>query len=467
MDAANLDTIAAIATPPGHGGVAVIRISGSSARSALKAIFKASAKGFSDFAPRKLHHGLLISGSGEVIDEALVVFMPGPNSFTGEDVAEIHCHGGLIITRMIMERIFELGARQAERGEFTRRALLNGRIDLTQAEAVAELIAAPTEEARKYSLKRLSGALGLQAGNLKEKLDQCCTLATAVLDFSEEELAEDLMAQFDDLLAQTIDGLNLLLAGAKRAQVFSDKPLVVLAGMPNAGKSSIFNSLVGIDRALVTPIPGTTRDFLESVINLDGLAIRLIDTAGLSEGSVDDPIEALGREKTESLIKDADLVLLVLDGAYVNNHPELLDKPDYVSNKILTLAGKTPVLALWNKRDVAKPPAAKSAWGAPLYELSAKTGLNMEELSQKIRSCLLTETSEPVDGIAPNGRQERALQNALQSLLDLKNEIETDTPMDCAFTHLETARQYLDELIGVATSEEILDRIFSQFCIGK
>lgn len=467
MDAAHSDTIAAIATPPGYGGVAVIRISGSSAMSILKGIFKATSEKFTDFIPRKLHHGLLLANSGEIMDEALAVFMPGPNSFTGEDVTEIHCHGGPVTTRMIMERVFELGARQAEKGEFTRRALLNGRIDLTQAEAVAELIAAPTEQARKYSLKRLAGALGDQARNLKEKLDQCYALASTALDFSEEELAEDLMTQFDDLLSQTTEGLNLLLSGAKRAQIFSDKPLVVLAGMPNAGKSSIFNSLTGVDRALVTPIPGTTRDFLESVINLDGLAIRLVDTAGLSEGPVDDAVEALGREKAENLLKEADLVLLVLDGTYYNDHTEVLAKPDYVTSKILTLAGKTPVLALWNKCDVAIPPAAQPAWIATLFELSAKTGLNMEELSQKIRSCLLAEASEPADGIAPNGRQERALQNALQSLLDLKREIDTGTPLDCAFTHLETARQHLDELIGVATSEEILDRIFSQFCIGK
>lgn len=470
----NSDTIAAIATPLGVGGIGIVRISGKKAKPLLSRIFLPLSPRFVNFRPWTLHRGRVVDTKSLPVDDVLAVFMPGPRTFTGEDVVEIHCHGGQAILRTVLETLMALGARLAERGEFSRRALLNGRMDLTQAEAVAEMIAAPTREALRLSTSKLDGVLGQRIGELRDRLELLRMQLCVAVDFPEEEVECLSPQEFCEVAQSVKEAVDSLLAGYQRCRCWQEGAAVVLAGAVNAGKSSLMNALLGRNRALVTDIPGTTRDFLEEFIDLDGLPVRLTDTAGLRETG--DRVEALGVARSRERMEGADVVLLVLDGsrgaaavddlsvALGEALPPLLDR---------AASKEQPILLVWNKVDVTPPAPLPAPWNAlPLLVTSTKNmaaGCGLETLAAAVRQAVLQgHGGEPRGGeLAPNMRQAHLLRQARQELDALAADIMCSLPYDVCAVRLDSAVALLGEITGLNSTDEMLDRIFATFCIGK
>lgn len=471
-----MGTIAAIATPPGAGGIGIVRISGPRAKEVLARVFLSLSPDFENFRPWRLHRGRMLDRHGEELDDVLAVFMPGPRTFTGEDMAEIHCHGGPFLLEEALLSVLSLGARQAERGEFSRRAFENGRLDLSQAEAVAELIGASSREAARLGLSRLDGQLGRQTAALREELDDLRAHAVLGVDFPDDEVPALAPEDFAGAVDAVAASVRRLLAGKRRGRLMQEGAQVVIAGAPNAGKSSLLNALLGRDRALVTDIPGTTRDFLEEQYDFGGLPVRLVDTAGLrAEETGADPVEALGMALTRERLARADLVLVVVDGARLGEAGAVApDCPDAVAAEILRLAAgaEVPALIVWNKCDVCAPEAPGAwppAWteGRPACQVSATTGEHLEELADLARAQLLASAPAAEGSPAPNARQAVALERALAELTALASDIRAGLPQDCCLARLDTAAAALGEVTGVGTAAEVLDRVFEHFCIGK
>ncbi|MDE7241730.1 tRNA uridine-5-carboxymethylaminomethyl(34) synthesis GTPase MnmE [Desulfovibrio sp.] len=470
-----MSTIAAIATPPGAGGIGIVRISGPRAKEVLARVFLSLSPDFENFRPWRLHRGRMLDRHGEELDDVLAVFMPGPRTFTGEDMAEIHCHGGPFLLEEALLSVLSLGARQAERGEFSRRAFENGRLDLSQAEAVAELIGAPSREAARLGLGRLDGQLGRQTAALREELDDLRAHAVLGVDFPDDEVPSLAPEDFARAVDSVAASVRRLLAGKRRARLMQEGAQVVIAGAPNAGKSSLLNALLGRDRALVTDIPGTTRDFLEEQCDFGGLPVRLVDTAGLrADEAGADPVESLGMTRARERVAGADLVLVVADGARLGEAgAQAPSCPDAVAAEILELAAaaEVPALLVWNKCDVCapRPPSWPPAWaeGLPACQVSAATGEHLEELAGLVRARLLEAAPAAEGSLAPNARQAVALERALEELTALAADIRAGQPQDCCLARLDTAAAALGEVTGVGTAAEVLDRVFEHFCIGK
>ena len=460
------DTIAAIATAPGAGGVGVIRISGPRARDILSSLFRPSSPSFRDFTPRMLHHGHVLDADGQEADDALVVYFPGPHSFTGEDCAEIQGHGGTAVLAALLESVLARGARMAERGEFTRRAFLNGRMDLSQAEAVAELIAAPSLEGVHLASAKLDGLLGRRVSALRERLEYLRQRVCLAIDFPDEE-GECLPPQeFTAVTREVAEGIRELLAGYERARCWREGAMVVLAGQVNAGKSSLMNALLGRPRAIVTEKPGTTRDYLEEQTTLAGLPVRLVDTAGLREES-EDSIEQEGMRRGREMARAAQCLLLVLDGALAGEG-EALFKVFSAEKALLEEHGPERCLAVWNKTDKAPLPShTDHFFGVPLLPVSAARGDGLEHLCREIRKVCLGSDDLSEGEIAPNIRQANKLRQALEALGELERAIALSVPPDLCAIHLETASAHLADITGLNTTEETLNSIFESFCIGK
>ncbi|MGE4192049.1 MAG: tRNA uridine-5-carboxymethylaminomethyl(34) synthesis GTPase MnmE [Pseudodesulfovibrio sp.] len=455
------DTIAAIATPPGDGGVGIIRISGSRARDIAHAVFCAASPAFDDFEPYRLHYGHIQDPDGVELDDVLCAFMPGPRSYTGEDVAEINCHGGRAVLAAVLQETLRHGARLAERGEFTYRAFMNGRLDLSQAEAVAEMIHAPTRAAMHLAQVKLSGLLGLKIADLRTSLEALRAQMAVAVDFPEEELE----CLSPEELIQTVDAvrkeIKLLLCAVDRTRAWREGALVVLAGRVNAGKSSLMNGLLGRNRAIVTDQPGTTRDYLEETLNLDGLAVRLADTAGIR--ATDDAVEAAGLAKGRELMDQADLVIVLCDGTTPPDDEILATARDLDPKK---------TLAVLNKTDL---PGFSLAHGEPFTELglrtagvSAKTGQGLPQLCAMIREQVLHGAGQPdTDVIAPNARQAAMLAEADAELAGLAEDALAQVPYDLLSVRLETACNALASITGEIAPADVLNSIFDSFCIGK
>ncbi|MCA1944751.1 MAG: tRNA uridine-5-carboxymethylaminomethyl(34) synthesis GTPase MnmE [Desulfovibrio sp.] len=470
MSYAGDDTIAAIATPPGQGGVGVVRLSGPNSRSVLARLFRPSAPGFKDYLPRYLHHGHVRTAHGRVLDECLAVLFPAPRSFTGEDVAELHCHGGAAILRSVLEAILATGlARPALAGEFSRRAFLHGKLDLAQAEAVAEAIAAPTTAAAQLAQDRLSGALSRRIDTLRqilESLKRDCCLA---VDFPEDEvecLPPEVFRRQVDEVREAVAGLA---AQHRRTRVWREGALVVLAGRVNAGKSSLLNALLGRQRAIVSDVPGTTRDYLEESLLLEGLAIRLVDTAGLRDageivpGGLDGA-ESQGIARSRELMDGADLVLLVVDAC--SDDAARPDSPEQALLARLQAPSSSRTVVVLNKMDVAG--TALSATFPDAVPVSATTGQGLDRLVHTIAEHLAAAAPQPRPGeLTPNLRQTMLLEQADHELAQLQADHAAGLPWDVLAVRLDAAAALLAELTGAITSQDILDQIFSSFCIGK
>ena len=464
------DTIVAIATPVGQGGIGIVRLSGPKALPILQRLLSSDPASAKKLPPRMLRHGLVYAYSAadaapEALDEVMAVYMPGPATATGDDVGEIHCHGSQAVLTAVVEAACAAGARLAQRGEFTYRAFANGKLDLTQAEAVAEMIAAPTRQGIRLAQAKLSGLMGRRVEELRAQVDQLRARVVLALDFPEEE-AECL--QLDDFsvgLEAVRNGIRDLLAGYERARHWQEGASVILAGRVNVGKSSLLNALLGRERAIVSAIPGTTRDFIEETINLDGLRVRLSDTAGLRASH--DPVEQEGVSRALGLAAQAEVILLVLDAGTELSHTER----EFVD----THAGR--VMLVWNKVDTLPPAEAVLArdaqtWqGVPAVAVSAKTGEGLEQLGLRLRAFVLQRNGaqpEPLAGdLVPNLRQSQLLAAALTEADALAADMQAAMPCDLFGARLDSMAAYLGEITGFAATDDILGTIFSQFCIGK
>lgn len=476
------DTIAAIATPLGHGGVGIVRISGASSHAVLQRLFRPASTTFAGFRPWTLHRGAVLDASGTPLDDVLAVFMPGPRTFTGEDVAEIHCHGGPAIVAAVVEAACTLGARAAARGEFTRRAFLNGRMDLTQAEAVAEMIAAPAREGLHLARAKLDGLLGKRIGELRSRLDTLRAQVCVAVDFPEEDIECLAPEAFLAGVEHVAQGVRDLLAGYRRSRCWQEGALVVLAGQVNAGKSSLMNALLGRRRSIVTDVPGTTRDFIEEPLDLAGLPVRLVDTAGLRETG--DVVEQEGVRISRDLAAQADLVLLVVDvrtglgvaerelvrQVGVERMLLILNKTDLVPDGAPGLgspAAALPAQSAGAMHNVSVPGMPE---GCVCVGVSALLGQGIEELATAVRTAVLARTGagEPSEGdLAPNLRQAGMLEKALAELDALHEDVAAGIPYDLCGVRLEGAASRLADITGETTPQAILDTIFESFCIGK
>ena len=468
-------TIAAQATAAGNGAIAIIRLSGPMAHQLLGLLFSPSRADFTDFVPWRLYHGTLHDDAGRRLDEVLCVYMPSPRTYTGEDCAEIHCHGGQLIVSSILQALFAAGAVPARRGEFSYRAFLNGRMDLSQAEAVAEMIAAPGRQALEQSLRRLDGELARRVEQVRTSLEHVRVQMSLAVDFPEDDVEILDRKDFLERVQAARKALNELLAGFARASVLQNGARVVLAGSVNAGKSSLMNALLGRNRALVTDVPGTTRDFLEEGVLFEDLPVRLVDTAGVREST--DLVEAQGIARSREQIAAAQCLILVVDGAALGEEGWTAPLcPDPVVRELLQTEMDTPCVVLWNKVDRFRPApslGAAPSWcthkerAVPCLCVSAQTGENLDLACSRIRSAILDPLPEQEADVAPNDRQADALDKASRALDALVRDIEAGQLYDLLSVHLDTCCSHLDDVIGVGTAQDVLNRVFESFCIGK
>jgi tRNA modification GTPase len=442
------DLIAAVATASGAGAVCVVRLSGDGAGLALNKIFKSQTPPTKK--PRTMVLGRLSDPvTGKTIDQALAVYFPGPYSFTGEDSAEIQGHGGSTVPRLILEAVLAAGARLAKPGEFTQRAFLNGRLSLDQAEAVAELVASQSEAEAALAARHLEGALAAGIAPLNERLRAIAVGLTADLDFFEEKWEIVQQRSLIDGLHEVARELDRLVDLRKSGRIFRDGLRVVLAGPPNAGKSSLFNALLGRDRALVNPRPGTTRDYLEAAVSWSGLRVELVDTAGLREDA--DELESQGQILARRELERADVVIWLSD---LSSPVFWEEPPDY-----LGIDGPQ-ILRVFNKADLA---SEKPGDGALV--VSALTGEGLSKIKQEVLA--LTGTEGPSPEIVPNLRQQRALESALGFVIAALTALEDGQVPDIAALEIKAALDAMGLITGVVLTEDLLEEVFSQFCLGK
>lgn len=456
------DTIAAIATAPGAGGVAIVRLSGVDAFRISASLFRARA-GDGLRESRRVYVGKLVDPeSGAIVDEVLAFGMRGPNSYTGEDVVEIHCHGGSVVSRRVLECVCRGGARPAEPGEFTKRAFLSGRIDLAQAEAVADLVAARGETGMRMAFSQLEGALSARVSVLRESILRARSLCEVVLDFPDEDIPDTLHGDVAKALGQTRRELDVLAASFDRGRVRYGGARVALVGRPNVGKSSLLNALIGRDRALVSPIPGTTRDVVEASIVIEGSPLVLSDTAGMRE--TDDVVEAMGVDRSRSTAAEAACVLAVFDGSVP------LEPDDYLIRD-LTLPGRT--IAVVNKADLPirlSIEALNRVLGdSPVIRVSALNVEGLEPLTKAIARTVFGSSEPAADHEVAlyRVRHYEAVRSALSDVSRAERSIEDGVPLELVAVDLAAAATALASITGAMTSEDVLDRVFADFCLGK
>lgn len=456
-------TIAAIATAPGEGGVAVVRISGSEALAIANRVFQP--RRGAPLPGRRSHtitYGWVIDGAGERVDEALALIMRGPSSFTGEDVVELQVHGGSVAVRRVLDEVLLAGARLAEPGEFTKRAFLNGRIDLAQAEAVAEVIRAKTDRAMSAAVQHLSGALSEQVRAIRERLLEVAAHLEAEIDFPELDLETETAERVREGCLWSLDRVDQLLHGAQEGRILREGFRVVLVGRPNVGKSSLMNRLLRTNRAIVTPIPGTTRDVIEEWINLRGLPVVLSDTAGIRETA--DPVERIGVERSITALGQADLALVVTEIS-----AGLTPEDEEV---IARLPQALPRIGLLNKLDQWQDDAsaltnrlAAMLGGGRVISLSAESGEGVAELEAVITE--MAGLSDQEGTLVVNARQTELLRQARTALEAALATSEAGFGSDLISVDVRAAWEALGEVIGESATDDLLDQIFSRFCIGK
>lgn len=453
------DTIAAIATPLGEGGLAVIRLSGPQALPIADRCFTPigdpRAKP-SSASSHTIHFGH-VTHQGQVVDEALLAVMRAPRTFTREDVVELTCHGGMLPAKAVLETVLANGARLAEPGEFTRRAFLNGRIDLTQAEAVADLIHSRTELALRAANEQLAGKLSRRINELRDQMMATLAHIEAHIDFPDEDIAPDTREQLVARLEHGVASMDQLLRTANEGRILRRGIRAAIIGRPNAGKSSLLNQLLGHDRAIVSPIPGTTRDTIEETANIRGLPVVFIDTAGLREGG--DTIEAEGMRRSRLSLEQSELILHVLD----NSEP--LTEAD---KKFLAEFGQRKRILVRNKADL--PPrlelAAELAIGG--VEASCLTGQGIEALKDRVKQMAWSgEIGSEMLEVMINARHQDALQRAREGTVKTVEALRAEQTLELAAMDLRIAVNAIGEVVGKTTTEDLLDSIFSQFCIGK
>ena len=450
------ETIAAISTPIGEAGLAVVRLTGANALKLADATFQplgAASVRPTDAATHTVHYGK-IQRDGKILDEVLLTVLRAPRTFTREDMVEISCHGGLLPAKLVLDALLAAGARLAQPGEFTKRAFLNGRIDLAQAEAVADLIHARTELALEAANEQLSGKLSRRIEELRNQMVQTLAHIEAHIDFPDEDISPDTKDQLLDRLDRGVAFMDELLATAAEGQILRRGIRAAIIGRPNAGKSSLLNQLLGHERAIVSPIPGTTRDTIEETANIRGIPVIFVDTAGLRESS--DSLEAEGIRRSRETLARAELVLHVIDAS----------EPLAADDELTLRQPAKKQISIMNKRD--RPVRANLPNGARALNISCTTGAGLEELKDAIRDAVWSgQVRGEMNQVMINARHQEALQRARKHTVHTLEALRSNQTLELAAMDLRIATNAIGEIVGKTTTEDILDSIFSQFCIGK
>ena len=447
------DTIAAIATGAVLSAIGVVRVSGPDTLSVIDRVFRPlQGPPMSERPDRKLILGRLSDPDGAVLDLCLATVSRGPNSYTGEDTAELQCHGSPTVLREALRSLFAAGARQAKAGEFTRRAFLNGRMDLTQAEAVVDLIDAQTRREAENAAAQLDGAVTRDTDAIYDELTSICSHFHAVLDYPDEDIDPFALAEYRGVMAAAADRLQRLKDTFRRGSILKNGVICAILGRPNVGKSSLLNALVGYDRAIVTDIPGTTRDTIEEKAVLGGVLLRLFDTAGLRE--TDDPVERIGVERAYGAAGSAELTLVLLDGSEpLTKEDEAVLEAAKASGRSILLRSKADLPAAWEREDA--------------IPVSAVTGEGLPALEAAVAALYPPDTALPPGRLITNPRQAEAVSRALDYVLAAMEAMDAGVTPDAVLTELEGALTALGELSGRIVREDITNGIFARFCVGK
>ena len=438
------DTISAIATPIGNGGVSIIRLSGPDSFNIIDKMFSSQ-----NLTVGKIYHGWVME-DGEKLDEVIVLPFKAPNSYTGEDIIEIQCHGGIYITNKILDLTIKNGARHAEKGEYTKRAFLNRKMDLSQAEAVLDLIHARTEKFAVTSAKNLFGKLSIEVGKIRQEIVDLLSRIIAAVDFP-EDVAEPEYSYLEETIENIIGKINHILSFSKSSNVFRQGIKIVLAGRPNVGKSSLFNALLNLERAIVTDIAGTTRDVIQETLDIDGIAATIIDTAGIRDDENINKVEAIGIDYSKKYVQEADVVLFLYDlnEGFTQEDKEIFD----------TVQGKS-FIKVATKCDLT------SAKDEDAICISLKTGENLETLKQKIKSAVMNQNLTEVEFVT-NQRQQKSLEETKNSLINALIATQNKEIQDLISIDVKSALMFISEVSGEVITDDILNNIFDNFCIGK
>ena len=462
------DTIAAISTPPGFGGIGIIRISGTGSVGILKRVFVPFTKEVADnFQSHRLYYGKVVnSETGAQVDEALGVFMRAPRTYTREDVAEINCHGGPAAVKKTLELALRAGARLAEQGEFTKRAFLNGRIDLTQAEAVMDIISAQTELGRQAAVRALSGGLRDKIEEIRAAMAELLALTELSIDFPEEEVDYIPAEGLRERGTRIRESIIKLLSTFEEGRILREGLRLAIVGAPNVGKSSLLNALSKSERAIVAETPGTTRDTVEEMINIGGMPVRVIDTAGIRESGC--PVEKEGIRRSKAAMEEADIILHVLDGSRDIQEQD----PSFFSGEKKE-AKKSRAITIINKIDLPRKSSLK-AFGATFFQkgrdvvsISARTGEGLDILISRIREMILGPVREYMPEALINLRHKTALEEADAALVRFQGGCGRNLSSEFLALELREALGAVGEVVGRTTPEDVLNLIFSRFCIGK
>jgi tRNA modification GTPase len=455
------DTIAAIATAPGEGGIGIIRISGEKSLQVAQSIFKSkSGKMIKDYNARTLIYGTVVDNE-KVIDEVLVAYMKGPNSYTAEDVIEINCHGGFISVKKILELILSKGVRLAEAGEFTKRAFLNGRIDLSQAEAIIDVIKSKTDMAHEVAQSQLEGSLAKKIKDLRMNVTEVLAHLEVSIDFAEEDVEEITYQTLEEKALELRNEIKKLYDTAESGKILRDGLKTVIVGKPNVGKSSLLNSILGENRAIVTDIAGTTRDVIEEFVNIKGIPLKIVDTAGIRE--TEDVVEKIGVEKSRESFSTADLVIMVLDASRKLSEEDM---------EILESLKNKKTIVLLNKMDlepqIELEKIEEFVNSEDIIKISALKHQGIEELQDKIEAMVYHGSVKNSSNLMiTNSRHKDALFKAYESINDAISAIEQRMPYDFIEVDFKNIWDYLGYINGDTVREDLLDTIFANFCIGK
>jgi tRNA modification GTPase len=455
------DTIVALATPPGEGGIAVIRISGTQSLEIARRMFVSKGKKRPAFIQeRYFHYGLIMDKDENIIDEVLLVYMKAPKTYTREDVVEIHCHGGMIPVRKILELALSEGVRLAEPGEFTKRAFLNGRIDLAQAEGVMDLISAKSEQAARASLEQMEGTLSKKIRSIRDDMLDLLAHIEVTVDYPEEDIEIVFMDEIKERLKAARAECRRLLASSDQGKLIREGIRTVIIGKPNVGKSSLLNALVRENRAIVTDVPGTTRDVIEEYINIKGVLVRILDTAGIRETM--DLVEKIGVERSRELTQNADLILLLLDAS------QPLEKEDtdilewLHGRKVLILLNKTDRPAAIQEEDVQK------ITGSTVIKTSMVDGTGLDRVEDTIYNLVYSGEIGPKNSVLiTNNRHKEALIRAERYLGEALQAMDASVPLDMVTIDIRNVWESLGEITGESLTENLIDKIFMEFCLGK
>ena len=455
------DTIAAIATAPGEGGIGIIRISGEKSLQVAQSIFKSkSGEMIKDYNARTLIYGTVVDNE-KVIDEVLVAYMKGPNSYTAEDVIEINCHGGFISVKKILELILSKGVRLAEAGEFTKRAFLNGRIDLSQAEAIIDVIKSKTDMAHEVAQSQLEGSLAKKIKDLRMNVTEVLAHLEVSIDFAEEDVEEITYQTLEEKALELRNEIKKLYDTAESGKILRDGLKTVIVGKPNVGKSSLLNSILGENRAIVTDIAGTTRDVIEEFVNIKGIPLKIVDTAGIRE--TEDVVEKIGVEKSRESFSTADLVIMVLDASRKLSEEDM---------EILESLKNKKTIVLLNKMDlepqIELEKIEEFVNSEDIIKISALKHQGIEELQDKIEAMVYHGSVKNSSNLMiTNSRHKDALFKAYESINDAISAIEQRMPYDFIEVDFKNIWDYLGYINGDTVREDLLDTIFANFCIGK